>query len=64
MPEVQRPPGGDAGERGGPPAGQEEKPPADRPVDAGEPEKGPKAGRRVAVDPVARRGVRDGAVRR
>ena len=47
--------GGDGGERGRPPAGQQQKPGADRAVQAGEPQVRTRPRRRDRVDPVAGR---------
>ena len=47
--------GDTAGERGRPPARQQQQPRSDRPVEAGEPQIGARPGRRAGVDPVAGR---------
>src|SRR5215203_1593849 len=55
-------PGRDGGERRRPPAGQEQEPPADRPLDAREAQIRPERERRAPVGPMAGDGVRNGAV--
>src|SRR6185437_3782210 len=49
------PPGRDRGQRRRPPARHQQEPPADRAVEARQPEVGPAPGRRPAVDPVSGR---------
>src|SRR5262249_61034788 len=56
MPEVDRGAGLDGSERHRPPARQQQQPGADRPVEAGEPQIGPRPGGGEAVDPVSGRG--------